>query len=181
MEINCFKSSFSFESRKMWKKWGRNMWGFRMRWKSKLIFSCQCKIRFSQFPEWNPKKSNHQRKTRFHFFWCKSKKLTPDIFFGMHLRNVVLCFSYFFLYSVFLWKIMNIHQFIMAIFHLFKSKCVWKIIFKKHKKSKPNILLKIPYWKNRCFQHWKWNAFSLILPYFSRFFYQQWRCYKIQI
>ncbi len=32
------------------------------------------------------------------------------------------------------------------------------------------------------FQHWKWNAFSLISPYFSWFFFhQQWKCYKIQI
>ncbi len=50
-----------------------------------------------------------------------------------------------------------------------------------------------PYWKNSLlsalkasifhafFQLWKWNAFSLILPYFSCFFHQQWKCCKIQI
>ncbi len=28
------------------------------------------------------------------------------------------------------------------------------------------LLFSDPYWKNRCFQRWKWNAFSLMLPYF---------------
>ncbi len=37
-----------------------------------------------------------------------------------------------------------------------------------------------PYWKNWCFQHWKWNSFSLILPYFCAFFCQQWKRHKIQ-
>jgi hypothetical protein len=31
------------------------------------------------------------------------------------------------------------------------------------------------------FQHWKWNAFSLICHIFNAFFHQQWKRYKIQI
>ncbi len=29
--------------------------------------------------------------------------------------------------------------------------------------------------KNRCFQSWKWNAFSLILPYFLGVIFQRWK------
>ncbi len=61
------------------------------------------------------------------------------------------------------------------------------IVFKSNVKDSHTLLKKIDAFSaesinfSHIFQLWKWNAFSLISPYFSCFFHQHWKHYKIQI